>query len=210
MRLRRGLLKALSALDCSVKCCYFHQTQAIWRFAAKKGLSGQYVSNETFRWNVRALMVLPLFPEDKIRKIFHELRNQLGPDDVDSRAVYNSFEDVWFTSFPIPLWCQNKSLCRTNNVVESFHAALARRILHHHPQFNTFSRQLVQIIHESKKRLEEDRLHPKERPGTKRRAGRSGSSSRTTQEALHLRFPSGLSWGPFRQPPRKGAARGRV
>ena len=109
-------------------------------------------------------MVLPLFPEDKIRKIFHELRNQLGLDDVDSRAVYNNFEDVWFASFTIALWCQNNSLCRTNNVAESFHASLSRRILHHHPQFNTFSRQLVQIINESKKRLEEERLHPKERP----------------------------------------------
>ena len=52
----RGLLKALLHLDCFVKCCYFHQTQTILRFVAKHGLSGKYMSNETFRWSVRSLM----------------------------------------------------------------------------------------------------------------------------------------------------------
>ena len=168
----RGLLKALSRLDCSVKCCYFHQTQAIWRFVAKRGLSGQYVTNETFRWNVRSLMMLPLFPETNMRRVFDELKNQLSPDDMDSHVVYSYFEEVWFGVFPVNLWCQNNASFRTNNVAESFHAALSRRILHQHPQFNTFARQIVQIIDESKVRLEEERRHPKERrrvEGTRRK-----------------------------------------
>ena len=87
-------------------------------------------------------MVLPLFPEDKTGKVFRERRNQLSHDNVDSRAVYNHFEDVWFTSFTILLRYIINSLFQINNVAESFHAALSRRILHRHHQFNTFSRQL--------------------------------------------------------------------
>ena len=83
-------------------------------------------------------------------------------DDRLTRRV-QCFEGVWFDTFPISIWCQNNASFRTNNVAESFHAALSRRILHHHPQFYLFTRQVVQIINESKTILEEERLHPKER-----------------------------------------------
>ena len=72
----RGLLKALSLLDCFVKCCHFHQTQAIWRFVAKRGLSGQYITNDSFRSNVRSLMVLPFFPEASIRELYRSSRSR--------------------------------------------------------------------------------------------------------------------------------------
>ena len=108
-------------------------------------------------------MVWPLFPETRIKEVFDELRNQTATDDADSHSVYDYFKDVWFDSFPVNLWCQNSASFRTNNVAESFHAALSRRILHHHPQFHLFARQVAQIINESKTRLEEERHHPKER-----------------------------------------------
>ena len=129
----------------------------------KTGLSGQYITNESFRSNVRSLMVLPCFPETSIKEVFDELRNQIAMDDTDSHTVYSYFEGVWFDTFPISIWCQNNESFSTNNVAESFHAALSMRIQHHHPQFHLFSRQVVRITNESKTRLEEERLHPKER-----------------------------------------------
>ena len=121
---------------------------------AKRGQSKQYLQGETFRWNVRSLMVLLLLPETRIKAVFDELRNQTPLDDADSLSVYNYFKDVWFDSFLANLLCQIGASFLTNNVAESFRAALSRRILHHHLRFNLFARQLVQVINESKTRHE--------------------------------------------------------
>ena len=59
----KGLLKALASLPCTVKGCYFHYTQAIWRFVAKHGFSSRYLTDADFRWHVRYLMVLPILPQ---------------------------------------------------------------------------------------------------------------------------------------------------
>ena len=99
-------------------------------------------------------MVLPLFPETRIETVFDELGNQTAMDDADPPSVYNYFKDVWFDLFPVNLWCRIGASFRANNVAKYFHAALSRRILHHHPRFNMFARQLVQVINESKTRLE--------------------------------------------------------
>ena len=189
-----------------MKCCYFHQTQAIWRFVAKRWLTGKYTSNETFRWYVRSLMVLSLSPETRIKKVFDDHKNQTMVDDTDAHAVYSYFEDVWFGSFPVNLWCQNNASFRTNNVAESFHAALSRRILHHRPQFHLFARQIIQIINESKTRLEEERQHPKVR----RLDGISTPLLRTTSEDLPLRVLSKRSRGQFMIHFMKSVIRGRV
>ena len=100
----RGLIGALSGMRCSIKCCYFHHMQAIWRFLLKTGCSGRYCSEDAFRWNVRSLMVLPLLLEDKIASTFEELERHIDPADMETCAVCCHFRTVWICTFPPSLW----------------------------------------------------------------------------------------------------------
>ena len=111
-----GLVKALSGKRCTVKRCYFHHMQAIWRFLSKSGCSGRYRSDDAFRWSVRSLMVLPLFPEDMIRTTFDEFEKMMNNTDADTRAVYHHFKTVRIDTFPPSLWCQNDHMSHTNKL----------------------------------------------------------------------------------------------
>ena len=68
----RGILNALGMLTCSVRCCHFHMNQTIWRFVRNKGMAKGYITDAEFRSRVRALMVLPLFPRDKVAVVFEK------------------------------------------------------------------------------------------------------------------------------------------
>ena len=95
----RGLIKALSPLRCSVKCCYFHHTQATWRFLSKIGCSGRFRSDEQFRWNVGSLTVLPLFPEETTKTLYAEFKKKIDNVEAETRAVYRHFKRVRLDTF---------------------------------------------------------------------------------------------------------------
>ena len=156
----KGLLKALSTLSCGVRGCYFHFTQAVWRFVSKHNLSGRYQTSPDFRWSVRHLMVLPLFPQHLIPRIFQKLYSRVR-HDTGLVSVYNYFREVWILGHPIALWCQNASQFRTNNFAESFHASLARRFIPSHPTFYAFLTTINRVIEENKIELETERRNPK-------------------------------------------------
>ena len=96
---------------------------------------------------------ITIVSRNKNQYVFDELRNQTAMDDADSHSVYNYFKEVCLTSPGEPL-VSEQSAVRQNNAAKAFHAALSRRILHNHPRFNLFARQLVQVIDESKTRHE--------------------------------------------------------
>ena len=129
----------------------------------KIGCSWRYCSDDAFHGNVRSLMVLPSFLEDKIKSTFEELERHLDPADMETRAVYNHFRSVWFGVFPPSLWCRHDCLFRTNNFAESFHASLSRQLMQHHPQFSVFARHVIRLIHESRTKLDGERFNPKQR-----------------------------------------------
>ena len=157
----KGILKALNTLECSVKCCLFHMNQAILRFVQKKGMAQRYIADSKFRSSVRSLMVLPLFPGDKIACVFKRMNMLFPSTDVDLARVYCYFSDVWISAIPIPCWCQYDTNFRTNNFAESFHASLSRTGLQQHPEFNAFLHTVRSLIKEGEIRLQSQRLNPK-------------------------------------------------
>ena len=159
----RAMLKALGALTCSVRCCHFHMNQAIWRFVHNKGMAKRYITDAEFRSRVRSLMVLPLFPRDKIAVVFEKTRKLLPSNDNDILRVYNHFDDVWIKSIPISCWCQYGAAFRTNNFAESFHAALTRTITQQHPEFNTFARAVHPLFSDGLLKLRTQQHNPKSR-----------------------------------------------
>ena len=157
----KGVSKALDTFDCSLRRCHFHMNQAIWRFVYKKGMGKRYNTDADFRSRVRSLMVLPLFPLDKIVSVFESIRDLLPRDDNDIIRVYNYFRDVWIQSIPISCWCQYDTAFRTNNFAESFHAALTRTIIQQHPEFNTFMHTVRSLISDGLTKLHTQQLNPK-------------------------------------------------
>ena len=159
----KGTLKAIGSMACTIKCCHFHMNQAIWRFVHKNGMAKRYITDRQFRTRVRSLMVLPLFPRHKIKSVYKTINAMIPRDDNDLVRLYAYFGDVWVRSIPIEYWCQYDCLFRTNNVAESFHAMLARRILHAHPEFNQFLCTINGLIAESRMKLQAQRTNPKTR-----------------------------------------------
>ena len=139
--------------------------QAILRFVQKKGMAKRYVTDSKFRSSVRSLMVLPLFPADKIARVYEQMNQMFPHDDIDISRVFGYFGDVWIRSFPISCWCQYDTNFRTNNFAESFHAALSRTKLQQHPEFNVFLSTARSLIEESRIRLQSQRLNPKSNIG---------------------------------------------
>ena len=157
----RGILKALDTTCCSVRCCHFHMNQAIWRFVRRKGMARRYVTDAEFRSRVRSLMVLPLFPQDKIVGVFESIKEMLPRDDNDILRVFNYFAGVWIRSIPMSCWCQYGASFRTNNIAESFHAALTRTIIQHHPEFNAFMHTVNTLLSNASMKLHTQQLNPK-------------------------------------------------
>ena len=157
----KGILKALNTLECSVKCCLFHMNQAILRFVQKKGMAKRYITDSKFRSSVRSLMVLPLFPGDKIACVFERMNMLFPSTDVDLARVYCYFSDVWIRAIPIPCWCQYDTNFRTNNFAESFHESFSRTGLQQHQEFNAFLHTVCSLIKEGEIRLQSQRLNPK-------------------------------------------------
>ena len=90
----KGLLKAIEAMRCSVKCCHFHFNQSLWRFMYKNGMASRYISDAQFRSRSRALMVLPLFPRNKIVDVYDEINFLFPSHDNDLARLYSYFGNV--------------------------------------------------------------------------------------------------------------------
>ena len=159
----KGLLEAFETMLCSVKCCHFHFNQSLWRFMNKNGMASRYISDAQLPSRSRALMVLPLFPQNKIMDVYNEINFLFPSHDNDLARLYSYFGNVWLSSISIDYWFQYDSLFHTNNVAESFHATLARRILNPHPEFFLFVDTVHKLFEEANVKFQTQRLNPKTR-----------------------------------------------
>ena len=85
----------------------------------------------------------------------------LPRDDNDILRVFNYFADVWIRSIPMSCWCQYGASFRTNNIAESFHAALTRTNIQHHPEFNAFMHTVNTLLSNASMKLHTQQLNPK-------------------------------------------------
>ena len=110
-----------------------------------------------------ALMVLHLFQQNKIVTMYKNINSLFPSADNDFTKLDSNFGCVWIRSILIQCWCRYDSLFRTNNVAESFHATLARRILNAHPEFYTFADTVHRLLSEAMLKLQTQRVNPKSR-----------------------------------------------
>ena len=75
----------------TVKGCFFHCPQAIWRKTQHTDLQVTYRNNEDIRQLVRRATYLPLVPMDLIEDVWFNALNDL--EDIDTPANTTTFTD---------------------------------------------------------------------------------------------------------------------
>lgn len=127
----------------AVAGCWFHYAQAIVKRLQKAGLKEAYQRQNDVKDTVQCLICLPLLPGREIEQALYEVRAAISSDVERTHQLQQLVAYVkrqWIdkaTVGPDRLSvrdCQS----RTNNIMESYHAALRRRIIVTHPNLFVF------------------------------------------------------------------------
>lgn len=119
----------------SLRCCFFHHTQAIWRKAVSLGLETTYRREEEVKDVVRMLMCLAFLPTEEVEEQFDILRaTEAVRRSPSLQNLFEYYSRTWLNGpFPLSLWNVNGQILRTNNLVEGWHNKLSREIGRVHP-----------------------------------------------------------------------------
>ena len=129
--------------DVAVKGCWFHYAQSVTKRVQKLGLKDAYVSDDDVKDIVRCLFGLPLLPAGEIRDACDDLKRAVNADSHFASKLHDLLRYIgrqWIEKRSIgpDRLCVRDNRNRTNNILESFHAALRRRIQVTHPNLFTF------------------------------------------------------------------------
>jgi len=121
--------------------CWFHFAQAIMKFVRKHGGVQMYNADANCKLIVHCIMALPLLPSGHIANALLDIKG-LIPDTCPSIQILPSLchyvERQWITKIGTDRLSVYGNAARINNILESYHAALRRRIQVQHPNFFTF------------------------------------------------------------------------
>ena len=119
----------------TIKGCFFHYTQCIWRKTQATGLQIHYKTNDDINRLVRRAAVLPLLPMQNIEDVWlHTL------EDIDNADT--NINTVSFTDYVTEQWVENNRDLwnhhntegpRTTNNLEGWHHKLKSHVQHPHP-----------------------------------------------------------------------------
>ena len=106
--------------DSNVKGCLFHHNNAVWKRISKKGLSGEYHKNKSFKEWVQRLFCLPFLPSDKIQNEYNDLSNEeivFASSDLKNKFIaFKSYYNRFWIEKVTPAWLSVfSSTSSTNN-----------------------------------------------------------------------------------------------
>ena len=127
----------------SVKNCFFHFSQNIWRKVQANGLQGRYQEEPAFAEQVEKIAALAFVPEADAQRYFNVLSQNV---DQDLDVIMDYIEEYYLgvfrrgrfrrPRFPITRWGVydrvNAQLPRTNNAVEGWHNSFNGHVGSHH------------------------------------------------------------------------------
>ncbi|KAL8564572.1 hypothetical protein ACOMHN_032128 [Nucella lapillus] len=128
----------------SLRGCFFHYTQSVWRKVQNLHLAIEYNENRELKTFVRRLAVLPLVPIEDVDEAWMLVHGE-APEIPGVTILCDYMVKTWVDDqrplFHREAWSHFASLeeesVRTNNNLESFHSAFAKSFLSPHP--NIFS-----------------------------------------------------------------------
>ncbi|XP_063599694.1 uncharacterized protein LOC134776006 [Penaeus indicus] len=137
----------------TVRGCYFHFTQNLWKRVQALGLTGHYRLNRHLRRCIRKVMSLGYLPMPILQMNFNLLRNARRTRNLINRYpalmdffayVSNTYVNGTFTPILWNVYERDMDM-RTNNNVESYHRVLNDTVVVKHPSLWTFIRHLKDI-----------------------------------------------------------------
>ncbi|KAL8590104.1 hypothetical protein ACOMHN_034335 [Nucella lapillus] len=128
----------------SLRGCFFHYTQSIWRKVQNLHLAIEYNENRELKTFVRRLAVLPHVPIEDVDEAWMLVHGE-APEIPGVTKLCDYMVKTWVDDqrplFHREVWSHFASLeeesVRTNNNLESFHSAFAKSFRSPHP--NIFS-----------------------------------------------------------------------
>ena len=127
--------------DATIKGCYFHFTQALWRNIQSKGLSKLYNNNNNVRFHLKIYKSIGFVPINNIdlasdffeNSLYHLITTESLPKTAIAELVqyHNYFKGTWLNNsmYPRKLWNHYESFTdRTNNNNEGFNNGLQQFI----------------------------------------------------------------------------------
>ena len=134
----------------SVKGCFFHFTQNIWRKVQAEGLQSDYNSDHELALRIRFLPALAFVSSHDVREYFETVVGQLPMPKAQGLILY--FEQTYIGRtldgiyhepiFPIEMWNQHQEVIqgipKTTNAVEAWHRSYNATIGCYHPNIWRF------------------------------------------------------------------------
>ena len=143
----------------AISGCWFHYAQAVIRRMKKLGLQEAYKTQEQSQLAFRCILSLPLLPVSDIEPGFGDLKT-LDIDDAASKQLMQQLlryvDRQWLKKAsigPTRLSVRDNT-SRTNNAMESFHAALRQRVKVAHPNLYTFLGHLQRMTTDQQTEIE--------------------------------------------------------
>ncbi|XP_076057300.1 uncharacterized protein LOC143034842 [Oratosquilla oratoria] len=116
----------------TVKGCFYHISQSIYRKVQNEGLQTKYQTDADFSLQIRMIPALAFVPPEKVIEAFEKLQETLPPE---ADAIIDYFEDTYIgrrrrhtrrqPRFPVSMLsiytCVVEALPRTNNALEGWH-----------------------------------------------------------------------------------------
>ena len=179
-----AMIRALTAElpATTIRGCFFHYTQCVWRKVQELGLVTTYRLGEGVRVLIRRLAALPLLPVGAIGPIWPHLCARAPTDVYGVSELIVYMERTWILSdaalFPRHIWNHfDNTGPRTNNHLEGFHHRLNRRLRVAHPNIHELI--LVFKAFQQENELGQERLLRGGRPSLPRRRFREADENLT-------------------------------
>ena len=130
--------------DASVKCCFFHFTQAVWRKVQSLGLVVKYRDDDSFRTLVRRAAVLPLVPSGSTEDVWFWALDE-NDDLSDSVVKMNDYITETWVEAGRSHWNHFATEGpRTTNHIEGWHSKMNKKLNNPHPNIYLFMQLLAQ------------------------------------------------------------------
>lgn len=131
----------------TLRGCFFHFTQCIWRKTQQTGLQIAYREVEAITTLVRRAAVLPLVPQDSIEDVWFNALNELDNADVNMNTVpFTYYVTTQWVESDRHLWNHfTHDGPRTTNHLEGWHSKIKKQIQTAHPNIYSFINHIKQI-----------------------------------------------------------------
>ena len=138
----------------TIRGCFFHYTQAIWRRTQAEGLAVLYREDPDIQRFIRRAAVLPLIPMPLIDDVWFQALEDINlhPTNVTPFADYVT--EYWVEGDRQRWNHFTNQGPRTNNNVEGWHSRINKKLNHGHP--NIF--QLIELLQKEQATTEATRI----------------------------------------------------